>query len=134
MNLKPELSAGCLQTILKERKQQSMSSTEEKPLVQILELRVINSGSIRCVLFDGIHSTKHVIIKQSPQIDVYYSTQQLEKFSVIRLEDYMVSTMGSNDFEIIVISNITPIIRGLAIISISNPIIYYFSYNRLTNQ
>ena len=109
----PRLTADCLRSVMSTKAQMSLSMpVEDKPVVQLLASKRIGNGQIRCQFFDGNNSCDKCVIKNSPQIDAIYESNQLAKFSVVRLDQFWVANAGNGDIDVLVVSDVTPLVNG----------------------
>ncbi|CAG2107340.1 unnamed protein product [Medioppia subpectinata] len=107
----PALSVGCLKRIIKSTGPPTAADVRQS-VVQILGTKRVANGSIRCILWDGVDSYKMSIIKQSPENDAKMASNQFQTYSVVRLINYWVSTIGANDAEVLVISQLETLMTG----------------------
>ncbi|CAG2165032.1 unnamed protein product [Oppiella nova] len=85
----PALSTGCLQQIIKTKANvTSGGDSHQQPIVQILGTKRVANGSIRVILYDGVHTLKTAVIKKSPENDAKFDGKQMENFSIVQLVHY----------------------------------------------
>ncbi|KAH9417485.1 Vacuolar protein sorting-associated protein 53 [Dermatophagoides pteronyssinus] len=80
-----------LDLILEQRRQ-----SDQQPIVQILGSKIMSNNHIRAIVFDGQTICQHCIFISS-EIDQQYSDGKLEKFTIIRLKQYSLSSIPKKD-------------------------------------
>ncbi|KAH9425869.1 60S acidic ribosomal protein P1 [Dermatophagoides pteronyssinus] len=85
-----KLSDGSLDLILEQRNQNL------QPIVQILGAKMMANNRLRAVVFDGRTICQHCIMV-SEEIESLFQEGQLDKFTIIRLQQYSVSSIPKKD-------------------------------------
>lgn len=122
------LSEGAIELIL------SKQNETLKPIVQILGTKTMNSGRVRVVVWDTNSIAQHCVLL-SEEVDDMMNTGKLEKFSVIRLDDYSVSTLpNKGDIPVLLVTSVVPIKSGMwDFLTRNNQTTINLSFGRLGN-
>lgn len=101
------LSEGAIDLIL------SKENETIKPIVQILGTKTMNSGRVRAVVWDTKSIVQHCVLL-SEEVDDMLKAGKLEKFSVIRLDEYTISTLpNKGDIQVLLVTSVVPIKSGM---------------------
>lgn len=100
------LSEGSLDIILQQ------SNDKLNPIVQILGTKVMSNNRLRSVIYDGQTICQHCIFV-SDELDKLHHEGKLEKFTVVKLEQYNVSSLPKKEnMPVILVSAITVLKSG----------------------
>lgn len=104
-----KLSDGSLDLILEQRNQNL------QPIVQILGAKMMANNRLRAVVFDGRTICQHCIMV-SEEIESLFQEGQLDKFTIIRLQQYSVSSIPKKDnIPVILVQQLEILQKGLFI-------------------
>ncbi|KAI2807224.1 60S acidic ribosomal protein P1 [Blomia tropicalis] len=100
------LSEGSIDMILEQK------NDNLKPIVQILGSKKMANSRIRAVISDGLKMCQHCILL-SEEIDKQYEDGLLSKFTVIRLEQYQISSLAKKDnLPVILVTRLAIVKKG----------------------
>lgn len=105
MSGKTFLSEGSLDIILEQRNEHL------RPIVQILGTKVMANNRIRAVIFDSQTLCQHCILV-CDDIEEKYNLGLLEKFTVVRIEQYNVSSLKKDNIPVLLVNQLTVIKKG----------------------
>lgn len=119
-----KLSDGSLDLILEQRNQNL------RPIVQILGAKMLPNNRFRAVVFDGRTICQHCIMI-SEEIETLFNEGQLDKFTIVCLEQYSVSSIPKKDnIPVILVQQLKVLKKGLFIDHLRIMMINCFHFNR----
>lgn len=107
-NNKVTLSQGSLDVILEQRNEHL------RPIVQILGTKVMANNKIRTVISDGNSMCQHCILF-SEDVESQHNSGLLDKYTVVRLERYSLSSLPKKDIPVLLVNQLTILKKGLYI-------------------
>jgi len=107
MNSCPPLSCGSLNRMLRN------NESIDGPIVQILGSKLMQNKNIRCVISDGIDRSQHcIVINKSKDLEERYNSGEFGKYSIIRLDKYLVSVFDNKDIPVLLVNDFTLLVNG----------------------